>query len=263
MAIDNARLYEHQKATAMTLQQSLLPAALPEAPGVEWAACYLPAGEGLEVGGDFYDVFPAAGGGCMAVVIGDVSGKGVGAATVTALTRHTTRAVTMYDVVPSHVLSQLNHAIIEQGQGLFVTAIFACLGSAEDAAGGRRLTFACGGHLPPLLLRPNGVVEALGRPGMLLGFFPDPQFPNCEARLFPGDLVLFYTDGVTEARRQRELYGEERLAALLASCRGLPPRQIVARIEQAALDFQDGRARDDIAILALQILPERESFRQD
>ncbi|MGV3720337.1 MAG: SpoIIE family protein phosphatase, partial [Actinomycetota bacterium] len=255
MAIDNARLYEHQKATAMTLQQSLLPAALPEAPGVEWAACYRPAGEGLEVGGDFYDVFPAAGDGGVAVVIGDVSGKGVGAATVTALTRHTARAVTMYDVVPSHVLSQLNHAIIQQGQGLFVTAIFAYLEPADDATAGRKLTFACGGHLPPLLLRPTGVVEDLGLPGMLLGFFPDPRFPDCETRLLPGDLVLFYTDGVTEARRQRELYGEERLAALLASCRGLAPRQVVERIEQAALDFQDGRAQDDIAILALRILP--------
>jgi serine phosphatase RsbU (regulator of sigma subunit) len=93
---------------------------------------------------------------------------------------------------------------------------------------------------------------------MLLGFFPEPRFPDAEVRLLPGDLVLLYTDGVTEARRQRELFGEERLAELLASCRGRSPRQIVQRIEQVALDFQDGRPRDDIAILALRILAANE-----
>lgn len=250
-AIDNARLYRRQLHTAHTLQQSLLPTALPEIPGIELAARYLPASEGLEVGGDFYDVFPCKEEGVTAVLLGDVSGKGVTAAAVTALTRYTARAVAPYETEPDRILTRLNQAILEQTDTtLFVTAVLACI---EPTADGARLTMASGGHPPPLRLRPDGTVEPLGRPGLLLGIAPAPPLPVSRVDLEPEDTLVFYTDGVIEARISTELFGEERLAQLVGTCRGLDVGEIADRIERAAVEFQEGNVRDDIAILVLRI----------
>ena len=116
VAIDNARLYRGQKEIAHTLQQSLLPPELPTIPGIELAACYLPAGEGIEVGGDFYDVFETLDH-AWAVVLGDVTGKGPAAAALTALARYTVRAVAMDERQPSRILASLNDAILRQRPG--------------------------------------------------------------------------------------------------------------------------------------------------
>ncbi len=253
-AIDNARLYRRQLRTAHTLQQSLLPSALPELPGIRLAARYLPAGEGLEVGGDFYDVFTCKEEGVTAILLGDVSGKGVTAAAVTALTRYTARAVAPYETEPDRILARLNQAILDQTDTtLFVTAVLACI---EITGGGARLTMASGGHPPPLRLRRDGTVEPLGRPGLILGISPSPPLPLFHVELERGDTLVFYTDGVIEARIDTKLFGEERLAALVRDCRGLEVGEIAARIERAAVEFQNGNVRDDIAVLVLRIMEE-------
>ncbi|MBI3911018.1 MAG: PAS domain-containing protein [Armatimonadetes bacterium] len=261
LAVENARLYRARSEIARTLQESLLPPRLPEIPEVELAAGYRPAYEGVDVGGDFYDVFETSPG-AWAMVIGDVAGKGVDAAAVTALARHTLRAVAMRAHRPSQILSQLNDGILQQREGeAFCTVACVCLSLFPfpaawvpgGGARGARLTLACGGHPLPLLLRADGSVQAIGRLGTLLGFFPDPELADQTVDLHPGDAVILYTDGVTEARAGADLFGEERLASLVAACAGLDARGIVERIEHAVVEFQSGTLHDDIAILVLRI----------
>ncbi|MBI3911015.1 MAG: PAS domain S-box protein [Armatimonadetes bacterium] len=259
LAVENARLYKQQIYVARTLQESLLPPRLPEIPKVEMAACYRPAYEGVDVGGDFYDVFET-GPGAWAMVIGDVSGKGVDAAAVTALARYTLRAVSMYERRPSRVLVQLNEAILRQhlGDG-FCTVAYVCLDlSSRTSPGGVRgvrLSVSCGGHPLPLLRRADGRVEAIGRPGTLLGLFPDADLVDVQAEMHPGDTLILYTDGVVEARQNGDLFGQERLASLVGSCAGQDAHAIAEQIERTVVAFQGGTPRDDIAILALRILP--------
>jgi serine phosphatase RsbU (regulator of sigma subunit) len=253
IAIDNARLFAERSHAAQTLQQSLLPPDLPEIPGVEVAARYRPAGRGQDVGGDFYDLF-YTGGGEWAVVIGDVCGKGVDAAAITGLARYTIRAAAMRDPSPAGILTALNEAILRQrSDQRFCTVVYARLRRIE---GRFRLTVCCGGHPPGLLARPDGQVEAVGAHGSLLGVFPDPDLSDAWVDLTPGDTVVFFTDGVTEARGPQGVLGQERLERALRSWAGLPPSEVADRIERMAIDYQEGDPRDDIALLVLQIRPE-------
>jgi serine phosphatase RsbU (regulator of sigma subunit) len=249
LAVENARLYGERDHVARTLQQSLLPPALPEIPGVEIAARYLPAGAGNEVGGDFYDLFPTLGG--WALVIGDVCGKGPEAAAVTALARYTIRAASMRESGPVRILLTLNEAIRQHGPAdRFCTGIFASL---VHRAAGPRLDFACGGHPLPLLVRPGGQVERLGDPGTLLGALPRPRLSWCAVDLEPDDALLLYTDGVIEARNGAgELFGEERLAEVLGGCAGLEAEATAGCVEHAVAGFQSGPPRDDLAFLVLR-----------
>ncbi len=250
LAIDNARLYRHQREIAHTLQQSLLPPELPRIPGMTLAACFRAAGEGIEVGGDFYDLFETSDH-TWAVVIGDVNGKGPKAAAVTALARHTIQAVTLHISSPGEILAALNEALLRQCTGeRFITVAYLRL---ELIPHGARLTLASGGHLPPLVMRRNGHVEMLATTGMLLGVLPDLEATEEILELGPGDAVVLYTDGVTEARTDHELFGEERLAALLGTCAGMDASAIAKRLDRAVMDFQEGNLRDDIAILVLQV----------
>jgi PAS domain S-box-containing protein len=253
LAIDNARLYQQRSEIARTLQQSLLPPQLPEIPGIELAECYRPAGEEIDVGGDFYDLFETKDH-SWAITMGDFSGKGTPAAAVTGLARHTLRAVAMHEKAPSQILASLNEAILRQRPGEeYCTVAYLRL---EPAAAGARVTLASGGHPLPLLLRADGRVERMGEPGMLLGVFPDPYLTDQVTDLQPGDAVILYTDGVTEARAGGELFGEARLIALLETCAGLDAPAIVERIEGAVIEYQGGIARDDLAILAMRIVGE-------
>ena len=246
LSVDNARLYTERSAIAHTLQAELLPSRLPDIPGVRVAVRYRAAGELNEVGGDFYDVFERRGGG-WAFEIGDVSGKGAEAAAVTALARHTLRTASLQPASPRELLVTLNEALLVQRAGSeFCTVCLACL---DD----RRLTVALGGHPPALVLRADGRVEALGEAGTLLGVFADPRLHEVSASLEPGDTVLLYTDGVTEAGSGDEEIGEEGLVELLRGMRGMAPEAIVDAVEQAAVEAQDGRPRDDIALVAFAI----------
>jgi PAS domain S-box-containing protein len=247
-ALDNARLYSERAHIAGTLQRSLLPVALPRIPGLETAARFRPIGEGIEVGGDFYDVF-ASGGGGWSAVIGDVCGKGPEAAAVTALARYTLRAAAMRERLPSRSLRLLNEALLRQRDDQrFCTVAYAYL---ETVAGGATLGLATGGHPLPLLLRRDGVVEQLGEPGTLLGIVSDPQLSDHKATLAPGDALVLYTDGVTDGRGGA--LSEAQLHALVGSCAGAPADVIAACVEGAAVEAQNGTPSDDIAVLVLRV----------
>jgi serine phosphatase RsbU (regulator of sigma subunit) len=253
VAISNAQLYERERTIAQTLQRSLRPGALPTIPGLSAAVRFRPAGEGIELGGDFYDLYEA-GGGAYAALIGDVQGKGPDAAAVTALARHTLRAGATYEASPSGVLALLHKALREQrSDGRFCTVAHAHLRLVD----GRMLVdLACGGHPLPLVIHPDGLVEPVGRLGTLLGTDIEPQLFDVTVELAPGDVLLLYTDGVTEVRRRRrEVFGHAELTALLASCGGMPPDGVADCVEAAVLAASEGRLRDDMAILALGPTP--------
>jgi PAS domain S-box-containing protein len=252
MAVDNARLFAERAYIARTLQQSLLPAELPDIPGIEAAARFRPTGQGNEVGGDFYDLFESGGRG-WTVVMGDVCGKGPDAAAVTALARYTLRAAAMRERLPSRSLALLNEAMLRQRDDRrFCTVAYAYL---EPMSEGARIGFASGGHPLPLLLRADGSVQAVGAPGSLLGVLPDPTFEDRSLSLAPGDALVFYTDGVIEGRGANGPLDEAGLAQLVASCAGDGADAIAARVEDAAVAAQDGSPRDDIAVLVLRVAP--------
>jgi serine phosphatase RsbU (regulator of sigma subunit) len=251
-AIDNARLYSDRAYIARTLQQSLLPVELPDVPGVEAAARFRPTGEGNEVGGDFYDMFETGDRG-WTVVMGDVCGKGPDAAAVTALARYTLRAAAMRERLPSRSLAVLNEALLRQRDDRrFCTVAAAYI---EKLAHGARAGISVGGHPLPLLLRVDGSVTTVGAPGTLLGIVPDPDLEDRAVTLEPGDSLVFYTDGVIESRMSSSGdLDERRLAELLATCAGQGADAIAAKIEEAAVLSQNGRPRDDIAVLVLRVV---------
>jgi serine phosphatase RsbU (regulator of sigma subunit) len=251
-AIDNARLYEASAAMAQTLQRSLLPPHLPEVPGAELAAVYRPAGRGIEVGGDFYDVFDVAEGHWY-LAVGDVCGKGPEAAAVTALVRYTLRAAAVRRRSPSAILRWVNDAMLRQGgvDGRFCTVACAHLDLTRPLP---RLTVACGGHPPVLLLRAGGGVEEVGAPGTLLGLVDDPDLHDSSTDLAPGDGVVAYTDGLTEAQAPEHVWTPEELEAALAGAAGRSAPEIVEHIVEAALGGLPA-PRDDVAVLALRLLP--------
>jgi serine phosphatase RsbU (regulator of sigma subunit) len=250
-AVDNARLYSDLAYIARTLQQSLLPVELPDIPGVETAARFRPTGEGNEVGGDFYDVF-ATGGRGWTVVMGDVCGKGPDAAAVTALARYTLRAAAMRERLPSRSLLLLNEALLRQRDDRrFCTVAYAYI---EKLDHGARAGISSGGHPLPILLRADGSVEPVGAPGTLLGVVPDPDLEDQAVMLEPGDALVFYTDGVIESRMSSNgVLDERRLAELIATCAGRSPDAIASKIEDAAVLSQNGRPKDDIAVLVLRV----------
>jgi PAS domain S-box-containing protein len=253
-AVDNARLYGERAYIARALQESLLPPTLPEIGGVEVAARFRAAGDGNEVGGDFYDLFDT-GAARWAVVMGDVCGKGARAAALTGLARYTLRAAAMREERPSAVLSTLNEALVRQrSDEQFCTVAFARL---ERNGDGTRITVASGGHPLPLLLRADGRVDSIGTPGSLLGIMSDPQLRDDSVRLEPGDAVVLYTDGVTDARAPDRVLSPADLAGMLRECAGLDAAAIAERIERAATapagPGAGGEPRDDVAILVLRV----------
>jgi PAS domain S-box-containing protein len=249
VAIDNARLYTERSEIAHTLQSKLLPERLPAIPGGRVAARYLAAGELNEVGGDFYDVFPR-GEGEWALVVGDVSGKGAGGAAVTALARYTLRAVCPEHHSPSAALRRLNAASLASAASDFITVALAYVARAPE--GGLRVRVALAGHPLPLVRRADGRIERVGAPGTLVGAFRDPGLYDREATLAPGDVLLLFTDGVTEAGPPGARLGEEELATLLAAEPADELDRLLATIEQAAVRAQPADPRDDIALLAIR-----------
>ena len=249
LAVDNARLYQEHLHVARTLQRSLLPPVLPSIDDVELAASYHPSSEGQQVGGDFYDVFRMSGR-SWAVVIGDVCGKDADAAALTALARYTIRASAMQTRKPTRILMQLNEAILRQrSDGRFCTV---ALGVLSPSVYGARLTLACGGHPPAMVVRADGTVHSLGEPGTLLGLFEEVTLHDRAVVLGPGDLVFLYTDGCVEARRDNELFGEERLMKVLSDCAGRSAAETVEAVESAVLAFGGGTLSDDVALLAIR-----------
>ena len=250
-AIDNARVNAELRDTARTLQESLLPPHLPAAHGLELAARFRPASEGVEVGGDFYDIFET-GPQQWTIAVGDVCGKGAEAAALTALTRYTVRAAAMYENEPSGVLRVLNEALLRQRGDYRFTTLALCV---VDLAGERpSLHVACGGHPRPLLLRPDGTVQAVGATGPLLGVVPDAEFHVERVALEDDDALVLYTDGLTDALAPQRMLDEDGLLAALADCRGLSAGLIALRLEEAALAGDPGAVpRDDIALVVAKL----------
>jgi hypothetical protein len=249
VAIANARLYGRERTIARTLQRSLRPGALPDVPGLAAAVRFNAAGEGIELGGDFYDLYRARDGG-WAALIGDIQGKGPEAAAVTALARHTLRAAAAYEHRPSGVLTLLHRALREQvADGRFCTVAY---GYMQVVPGHVRLELACGGHPLPFVVHGDGQVEEVGRLGTLLGSDADPLLADVVVELSGDDVLVLYTDGVTEVRRHRqEVFGTEQLVELLRTCGGLAPDEVAGRVERAVMHASMGRLRDDMAVLAL------------
>ena len=252
-AVENARLLRERSHIAETLQRSLEAGPLPEVPGLELAARYRAAGDENQVGGDFYDAFLAEEG-VWAVVVGDVTGKGAEAAALTSLTRHTLRAGALRGSSASDNLALLNAALWShsQTQGRFASVVYARVCPGEDHT---TITLASGGHPPPLLLRTDGTVEEVAVRGTLVGALPGSEFEEQTVRLAPGELLLLYTDGVTEIRRREGDFGERALRELLGALGGARADEAVTAVEHSALELHGGVPRDDIAIVAIRARP--------
>lgn len=242
---------ERARALARTLQATFIPPEPPTMAGLDVGAAYRPAGDGDEVGGDFYDVFET-GEGTWAAVLGDVCGKGVDAAAVTSLARYTTRAAAVHEVSPRRILETLNAAILRQHVDRFCTALYVRIDVRElDAV---RLTVCSGGHLLPLRVDRSGAVSTVGSSGSLLGVFDEVELDEAEVVLGPGETLVLYTDGVTEARDlSGGFYGASRLMDVLGEATASETARGVAdRVLEDVLAFQHGAPRDDIALLVLK-----------
>jgi PAS domain S-box-containing protein len=250
VTVDNARLYHTREAIAKTLQASLLPPELPQIPGVEAAALYRAAGEGHEVGGDFYDIF-STGRREWFVVMGDVCGKGAAAAAVTALARYTIRAAVARRRSPAGILAALNEAMLRQRSDptRFATITCARLDLDRDAVG---LTVANGGHPCPRVLRATGLVEAVGAPGTALGITDRVRLQDRFTQLAGGDALVLYTDGLTEAGAPKRVWSPRQLDAAVGGARHQPARGIVDHLVRAALGDPPAPLRDDLALLVLR-----------
>jgi serine phosphatase RsbU (regulator of sigma subunit) len=247
-ALDNIWLSERSRHVSATLQRALLPPSLPPIGGVDVAVGYWPAGVGVEAGGDFYDIFtisPSA----WSIVIGDVCGRGPDAAALTGIARHTTRAAARHGQGHREVLDWVNEAMRLSNRDRFCTAVYATL---EEAEGGWRFTSCAAGHPRPIVVRSDGSAELLGEPGTLLGVFTDITVRPETTDLASGDVVVLYTDGLTDLpppnnRTERDI---------VDLVRGLP-RTGAAGVADAIRAFVSGSVgdeqMDDVALVVLQI----------
>ncbi|MFG2873410.1 SpoIIE family protein phosphatase [Streptomyces sp. NPDC048338] len=251
LALDNARLYSERVAISQSLQRSLLPPGLPDVPGVEVDVIYRAAGEGNEVGGDFYDLFPIRDN-AYGFAIGDVCGTGPEAAAVTGLARHALRLLAREGFGGPAVLERLNAAILDEGaRSRFLTLLYGELWPQED--GSALLKVVCAGHPLPLRLSQDGTVVPAADPQPLLGVLEDLELYEQTITLDPGDVLLCVTDGVTERREGTRMLGDDGLAEVLKTCTGLTAGAVSARILRAVERFAQEPASDDMAILAMRI----------
>ncbi|GAA2257956.1 SpoIIE family protein phosphatase [Streptomyces amakusaensis] len=251
LALDNARLYSERVAISQSLQRSLLPPEQPTIPGVEVEVIYRAAGEGNEVGGDFYDLFPISDG-VYGFAIGDVCGTGPEAAAVTGLARHALRLLAREGFGGPAVLERLNAAILDEGaRSRFLTLLYGELRPQEN--GGALLKVVCAGHPLPLRLRQDGTVEPAADPQPLLGVMDDLELFEQTVTLDPGDVLLCVTDGVTERREGTRMLGDEGLTEVLTGCTGLTAGAVAARVLRAVERFAAEPASDDMAILVMRV----------
>jgi PAS domain S-box-containing protein len=248
LAVESARLYSERSAVALTLQSSLLPDAIPEIPGWEVAALYRPAGHESEVGGDFYDLWEA--GEEWLMMIGDVTGKGVGAATLTSLVRHTARAASEFDSRPAQILQRVDAALRKRPTASLCTAL--CLRTSPDAT-----AIAAGGHPLPLLVGEDGIVD-VGEHGTMLGALKRTRWPERAIAVRPGETLVAFTDGVTDTvGAGGERFGSERLRATLGELGDATPSALCDGLAAALEEFQVGAQADDTAIVIMRFIGAR------
>jgi sigma-B regulation protein RsbU (phosphoserine phosphatase) len=247
-----SELREQAEQMARALQESVLPARLPAVPGVELATLYLPANR-AEVTGDFYDVFAVDG--AWALVVGDVSGKGAAAAAVTALARNAIRTAFLASSSPATVLATLNRAMfVGLGEELPAHHCTALIGVLRPASGGFSLTLASAGHPPALLARPGlDAIELDGSGGPPVGWHDDPQFVESQHRLGTGDALVFYTDGLSEARTPDGFLGSDAIRAEVHAAGAVPAPALAEHLAHV-LTAEGVEVRDDAAALIARIL---------
>ena len=249
VAIRVDRMFRHRSAVAEALQSSLLPATLPDVPGLDLAPAYQPASEGLEVSGDFYDAFPVAGG--WAIMVGDVCGKGQEAGAMTAAARHAIRVLAHWNPDPADVLAKVNEVMLAGDyEERFVTVKLAYLRWEGDRL---RVTLAGAGHPGPALVRPDGQVDVLSGGGLPLGLFPDADPHTEELELGEGDLLFFYSDGVTDARSPDMRYFDDSLADELAGLAGRSAAETARMVQGLVNSFSQDDLRDDMTILVAKV----------
>ncbi|HEY3603036.1 MAG TPA: SpoIIE family protein phosphatase [Sporichthyaceae bacterium] len=260
-ALARAALYEERErarlaaeAAARTLQAALLPPRLPEIDGLDLGARYLAGSAHTEVGGDFYDVFPLYGNRHL-VVLGDVCGRGVEAATTALLIRHVVRSAAVNLRIPAAILAHVNDVLCRHNEQSpdtdprFASAVVAVVHPRPD--GSVAIHLAVAGHPLPLLRRPAGEVAPVGVPGSLLGITDAAGFDDQALVLTPGDALICYTDGVTERRDRGTFFGEPRLAGVLAATSG-DADTLAGAVESAVAGFAADEPSDDLAVLVLR-----------
>lgn len=247
-----AHLLVERSRVATALQQSLVPRELPDVPGAEVAGRYEPAGDGHEIGGDFFDVFPLEGGG-WGIVLGDVSGKGAEAAAVTALIRYTLRAFSGLGRAPSSTLKELNGALLSDTDlERHCTIVYAVLRPRDPGDDRLDLVVSLAGHHPPLVTRADGRVEPVGELGTALGLLEEVECFDTEVLLGPGDSICLFTDGLVEARQGLDLFGEGRVSEILQRMHDEPLGELATELVDAPRRFHGPQLADDLAVLLLR-----------
>lgn len=245
LSIDNALLYELRRHAVLSLQEHLLPSQLPVTDQWDLSASYEVGDPMLDVGGDFYDAVPRPDG-SIALLIGDVCGRGAEAAALTGLARHTLRTLLEQGTDPGTALSRLNRALRQERASRFLTAVVATL--APQADGTALLTTCSAGHPSPLVLRSDGTVSEVLTGGLLLGVLDDVSYESHEERIGPDDTVVLFTDGLTESREAGGAFFESILPVRLAALRGFDAAHIAESLTQQAKAYR-ASGQDDIALL--------------
>jgi PAS domain S-box-containing protein len=245
VAVENSRLHTELAGVASTLQQSLRPHDPPEIAGWEVAALYRPAAleQRIDVGGDFYEFFEYDDN--WFVIFGDVTGKGIQAASTTAMMRYGARVACRADASPSAILASLDEVLAAQAGDALCTAM--CLRLHNG-----RVVISSAGHPPGMIVALDGTVREAPAAGPLLGAFSDSEWEEETVPVDADELLVLYTDGVTETRGAEDRFGAERLAALLSETAGRPPAEVLERLDTELDAFSGGRWRDDVAVLALR-----------
>jgi sigma-B regulation protein RsbU (phosphoserine phosphatase) len=245
-ALDNARLYQQQKAFADTMQHSLLPRTRPLLPGLEIGDVYESSAH-VEVGGDVYDYLILADG-RLAVVLGDVTGHGIEAAADMAMAKFVFRSLARAHPEPADFLTVANEVVVDEiAPGKFITMVELTIDPATGEIAG-----AAAGHPAPRIVEPDGTIRVLDVQGLALGIDGAQVYGQARERLAPGAALVLFTDGVIEARRNGELYGTERLDQLLVRRRGLPARELARAVVDDCRAFAGGELPDDCAVVVIK-----------
>jgi serine phosphatase RsbU (regulator of sigma subunit) len=250
LALENARLYKAQRNIADTLQKSLL--VMPErVAGIDFGYEYRSATEAAQVGGDFYDIFELEHG-KVGIVIGDIAGKGVEAAALTSVVKNAIKAYAFENSSPALVLSKTNELTIKVfSPGYFVTVFFGILSLASG-----KLTYCNAGHPAAIIKRAEGSVDVLTEHSPVIGAFAGTKYTDGTEVLVQRDVLFLYTDGLVEARRDRELFTEDRLIDFIRALGPVSARELPEIVYKEVIDFTGGRLSDDIAILTVSLKEE-------
>jgi serine phosphatase RsbU (regulator of sigma subunit) len=245
VAVENSRLHTKLRGIAETLQTGLLPAELPTIPGWEIASLYRPAATEfrVDVGGDFYEIFEQDG--AWFVIMGDVTGKGVTAASVTALMRHGARVAGRTEPDPVAILQRLDEALAEQPKRAMATAV--CMHIRDDV-----IRISSAGHPPAVIVSPDGRLRELPSPDAMLGAFNGIERHEQTLTATAGDLIVVYTDGVPDAPNAYERFGVDRLMRLLSSVAGATPQEALDQLDAELKGFGADSGGDDVAVIALR-----------